>query len=53
LQAIRRGNRNGVERVFGEAKLRSSPVSNRGSHVDHSTAESWPRRSPRGWWTRW
>ena len=37
----RHGNRNSVERVFREAKRRTSSFSNTFSHVDPETAETW------------
>ena len=41
FQTIRHGNRNAVERVFREAKRRTSSFSNSFSHVQPTTAETW------------
>ena len=41
FQTMRHGNRNAVERVFGEAKRRTYSFSNSFSHAQPTTAETW------------
>ena len=51
FQITRHGNRNAVERIFGEVKRRTSSFSNTFSNVEPPTAESWLQAFA-VWWNR-